>query len=48
MKTVNQFKEIINSSATIFVNGTAGKYEDIRFSTGTRELLTEIANSNDD
>ncbi len=45
MKTVNQFKEIIDSSATVFVNGTAGKYEDIRFSTGTRELLTEIANS---
>ena len=45
MKTVNQFKEIIDSSATIFVNGTAGKYEDIRYSTGTRELLTNIANS---
>ena len=45
MKTVNQFKEIIDNSATIFVNGTAGKYEDIRFATGTRELLTNIANS---
>ena len=45
MKTVNQFKEIIDKSATIFVNGTAGKYEDIRFATGTRELLTNIANS---
>ena len=44
-KTVNQFKEIIDNSATIFVNGTAGKYEDIRFATGTRELLTNIANS---
>jgi len=46
MKTVNQFTEIINKSATIFVNGTAGKYEDIRYATGTRELLTNIANSN--
>ena len=46
MKTVNQFTEIINQSATIFVNGTAGKYEDIRYATGTRELLTNIANSN--
>ena len=45
MKTVNQFKEIIDSSATIFVNGTAGKYEDIKFATGTREILTNIANS---
>ena len=46
MKTVNQFTEIINQSATIFVNGTSGKYEDIRYATGTRELLTNIANSN--
>ena len=45
MKTVNQFKDIINNSATIFVNGTAGKYEDVRFATGTRELLNNIANS---
>ena len=45
MKTVNQFKEIIDNSATIFVNGTAGKYEDIKFATGTREILTNIANS---
>ncbi len=45
MKTVNQFKEIIDKSATIFVNGTAGKYEDIRYATGTRELLTNIVNS---
>ena len=45
MKTVNQFKEIIDKSATIFVNGTAGKYEDIKYATGTRELLTNIVNS---
>ena len=45
MKTVNQFKEIIDKSATIFVNGTAGKYEDIKYANGTRELLTNIVNS---
>lgn len=45
MKTVNKFKEVINNSATIFVNGTAGKYEDIRFATGTRELLNAIGDS---
>lgn len=45
IKTINKYKEIINSSKTIFVNGTAGKYEDIRFATGTRELLENIANS---
>jgi phosphoglycerate kinase len=44
-KTINKYKEVINSSETIFVNGTAGKYEDIKFATGTRELLQAIANS---
>ena len=42
----NKYSEVINSSKTIFINGTAGKYEDIRFATGTRELLERIANSN--
>lgn len=46
IKTINKYSEVINSSKTIFINGTAGKYEDIRFATGTRELLERIANSN--
>ncbi len=45
MKTINKYKEVIDSSKTIFVNGTAGKYEDMRFATGTRELLNNIVNS---
>jgi phosphoglycerate kinase len=45
MKTVNEYKDVIMESATIFVNGTAGKYEDMRYATGTRELLTNIVNS---
>lgn len=45
MKTINKFKDVINNSKTIFVNGTAGKYEDIRFATGTRELLDTITKS---
>lgn len=45
MKTINKYKNIINSSKTIFVNGTAGKYEDKRYATGTRELLESITNS---
>lgn len=45
MKTINKYKEVIDNSKTIFVNGTAGKYEDIRFATGTRELLEAIAKS---
>lgn len=46
IKTINKYDEIIKQSKTIFVNGTAGKYEDIRFATGTRELLTRITDSN--
>lgn len=45
MKTINKYSEIINNSKTIFVNGTAGKYEDIKYATGTRELLNNIVNS---
>ncbi len=45
MKTINKYKEIIDKSKTIFVNGTAGKYEDIRYATGTRELLNYIVNT---
>lgn len=43
MKSINKFSNIINDSKTVFVNGTAGKYEDIKYATGTRELLTTIA-----
>ena len=46
IKTINVYKDVINSSHTVFVNGTAGKYEDMRFATGTRELLEGIAKSN--
>lgn len=45
VKTIAKYKEVIAYSKTIFVNGTAGKYEDIRYATGTRELLQSIANS---
>lgn len=45
-KTLSKYKDIINNSATIFVNGTAGKYEDIKFASGTREILETISKSN--
>ena len=45
MKTVNKYKIILSKSSTVFVNGTAGKYEEQKYATGTRELLTAIANS---
>ncbi len=46
MKSINKFKEIIDKSSTIFVNGTAGKYEDVRYANGTRALLETIVDSN--
>jgi phosphoglycerate kinase len=45
MKTIEKYRDVINNSQTIFVNGTAGKYEDVRFATGTRELLNAIGNA---
>ena len=45
MKTVNKYKLVLSKSATVFVNGTAGKYEDPKYATGTRELLGAIASS---
>jgi phosphoglycerate kinase len=45
MTTIAKYKEVIDNSKTIFINGTAGMYEDKRFATGTRELLEYIANS---
>lgn len=46
IKTLNQYREIINNSTkTLFVNGTVGKYEDKRFANGTKELLEMIKNA---
>ena len=44
MKSITKFKEILEKSETIFVNGTAGLYENPKYATGTRELLNVIAN----
>ena len=43
IKTINNYKEVINGAKTVFVNGTVGVYEDIRFVNGTRELLSTLA-----
>lgn len=45
-KTINKYAQIINQSTTIFVNGTAGKYEDERYANGTKELLQILKESN--
>jgi len=42
-QTINEYTQIINKSKTIFVNGTAGIYEDNKFANGTKELLRVIS-----
>ena len=45
-KTLEKYKTAIRESKTIFLNGTLGIYEDIRFSNGTKELFNALKNSN--
>lgn len=45
-ETISIYKERINESKTIFLNGTMGKYESQKeFENGTKEILTAISNS---
>jgi len=43
--TIAYYKEIISSAATVFVNGPAGIFEEEQSESGTKELLTCIAES---
>lgn len=45
IKTINRINEIILQAQTIFVNGTVGKYEDMKFSNGTKEVFNILKNS---
>ena len=45
IKTLNVYRDIINKSKTVFLNGTAGVYEDNRFANGTKETLDILAKS---
>ena len=38
-KTIDKIKEVVGLSETIFVNGTVGKYEDMKFANGTKDLF---------
>lgn len=38
-KTIEKYKDIINNSNTIFINGTMGIYEEKEFANGTIEIL---------
>jgi len=44
-KSIERFKNYIEQSEVIFVNGTCGKYEDERFTEGTIGLFTELKES---
>ena len=44
-KTLKVYKKIIDESKTIFMNGTAGIYEEAKFSNGTLELLNIVTSS---
>ncbi len=45
-KTINKYIKYFEMSNTIFVNGTVGKFEENRFSKGTKSLFTFINRSN--
>jgi phosphoglycerate kinase len=45
MKTIGRYKDVINNSHYIVMNGPAGVYELEDFSLGTRELLQTVAKS---
>lgn len=44
-KTLKVYKKIIDESKTVFMNGTAGIYEEAKFSNGTLELLNIVTSS---
>lgn len=45
IKTLEKYKTAIRESKTIFLNGTMGLYEDIRYSNGTKELFNILSSS---
>lgn len=44
-KTIEKYSTAIMNSETIFLNGTVGTYENIKFANGTRELLNALKKS---
>ena len=45
-KTLSIYIDYINKSKTVFLNGTAGKYEEEEFEEGTKRILNAISNLN--
>lgn len=46
VKTLEKYQSIIQNAKTIFLNGTLGKYEDLRFANGTKEFFEMLKKSN--
>lgn len=46
-KTLQKYKDIINNSNTIFINGTMGIYEEKEFANGTTEILNILKEKKD-
>lgn len=44
-KALQNYKRILDTAKTIFLNGTVGMYEQMPFSNGTREILDIISNT---
>lgn len=44
-KTIENYTAIINTSSTIFLNGTVGKYEEEQYGEGTKQILTSVSKS---
>ncbi len=45
-KTIDKYIKYFEMSNTIFVNGTVGKFEDVKYAEGTKSLFTYINRSN--
>lgn len=45
-EAIQNFKRILESAKTIFINGTVGMYEQKPFSNGTQEILNIVSNTN--
>ncbi len=46
VKTIEKYASMIRSSKTVFINGTVGLYENVKFANGTKEILNALACSN--
>lgn len=44
-EAIKNYKRIIDSAKTIFINGTVGMYEKLEFGNGTQEILNIVANA---